>query len=62
MTDKEDSFPSLRCVGSSKVETFVKMCRTKLQSLKYGVTMLEDLSNMAASKWCKHLELTLAIY
>ena len=36
MTDKEDNFPSLRFVGSSKVEIFVEMCRTKLQSLVWG--------------------------
>ena len=36
MTNKEDSYPSLRCVRSPKVEIFVEMCRTKLQSLVWG--------------------------
>ena len=34
--NKEDSSPSLRCVRCPKVEIFVKMFRTKLQSRHDG--------------------------
>ena len=61
--NKEDSSASLRCVRYPKAEIFVEMFRTKLKSLVWSRHVGGPLwsSKMAASKYCKHLELNLAI-
>ena len=62
--DKEDSSPSFRSVRSPKPQIFVEMLSRNLQSSvwKRHVGAHQMCTNMAAGKWCKHLELTLAIY
>ena len=61
--DKEDSSPSFRSVRSPKPQIFVEMFRRNLQSpvRKRHVGAHQMCTNMAAGKWCKHLDLTLAI-
>ena len=61
--DEEDSSPSFRSVRSPKPQIFVEMFRRNLQSpvWKRHVGAHQMCTNMAAGKWCKHLELMLAI-
>ena len=61
--NQEDSSPSVRSVRSPKPQIFVEMFRRNLHISvwKRHVGAHQMCTNMAAGKWCKHLELTLAI-